>query len=202
VTRILTLKEIYERVVLQDDQPNINVGKFGKQYCTIPLRLLKSIIELYEHNKECCSEILEGLQHFIPVINDYFSLMVTFKKNIQESEITLILFESFTLPNKEKVRATKSYYNAPIFSDIAVYMDPEQDFNTFGGYCFAKVLLFVRVILTTATMIDLALICWYDFKYPSAPSKFYKYECPHLQLTKIYNMIPVQSINHIVHIVP
>ncbi|CAG8767324.1 35428_t:CDS:2, partial [Racocetra persica] len=157
VTRSLTLKEIYEHIVLQGDQPKINAGKFGKQYCTIPLHLLKSIIELYKH-EEYCSEILEGLQHFGPALNEYFNLMFTLKKNIEESEITLILFESFILPNKENVRATKSYYNTSMFSDIAIYMDSEQDFNTFGGYCFAKVLLLVRVVLKAATTFDLALI--------------------------------------------
>ncbi|CAG8828811.1 25945_t:CDS:2, partial [Gigaspora margarita] len=133
-TQTLTLKEIYERIVLQDDQTKINVGEFVKQYCTIPLHLFKSIIASYKHNKECCSEILEGLQHFIPAMNDYFDLMFTLEKNIEELKITLILFESLILSNKEKVRATKSYYNMPMFSDIAVYMDPEQDFNTFGEY--------------------------------------------------------------------
>ncbi|CAG8794744.1 7598_t:CDS:2, partial [Cetraspora pellucida] len=64
-------------------------------------------------------------------------------------------------------------------------MDPEEDeFETFDGFCFAK------VSLKDTMTFDLALVCWYDFKFPNTPSKFYKYECPYLQLTDIYNMIP------------
>ncbi|CAG8620050.1 19146_t:CDS:2, partial [Gigaspora rosea] len=145
VIRMLTHKEVYECIVLQNNQPKINTGKF---------------------------EILEGLLHFIPALNNYFDL--TFKKNISESEITLILFEFFKLPNKEQVRATKNYYNNAMFSNIAIYMDTEQEIETCGGYCFAKVLLLVHVVLKNGIIFNLALVRWYDFKFSNAPSKFYK----------------------------
>ncbi|CAG8471697.1 36875_t:CDS:2 [Gigaspora margarita] len=137
----------------------ISLGNIPTKFCNKPkAKALVGLIPILQ-------EILEGLQHFIPAMNDYFDLIFTLEKNIEESKITLILFESLTLPNKKKVRATKSYYNMPIFSDIAVYMDPEQDFNTFGRYCFAKVLLLVHVVLKSATTFDLALICWYILNF-------------------------------------
>ncbi|CAG8769259.1 20493_t:CDS:1, partial [Racocetra persica] len=86
--------------------------------------------------EEHTSEILEGLDHLVPAINEYFDLISVF---VDESEIVFILYESFTLPNKEQVRATGHYHNMPVFSNIAIYMDSEQkDFETFNGYCFAK----------------------------------------------------------------
>ncbi|CAG8785533.1 3575_t:CDS:2, partial [Cetraspora pellucida] len=101
-TRILTLKEIYKHIVLQNDKPKINMGKFGKSYCTMPLHLLSPIIELYEDDNECSPEILEGLKQFISTMKDYLNLIPAFEKNIKESEIMLHLYESFTLPNKDQ----------------------------------------------------------------------------------------------------
>ncbi|CAG8714629.1 12675_t:CDS:2 [Cetraspora pellucida] len=124
----------------------------------MPLHLLSSIIELYENDNECSPEILEGLKQFISTMKDYLNLIPAFEKNIKESEITLHLYVSFTLPNKDQVRATKNYHNAPMFSDIAVYMDSEQEIKTFSGYCFAKVLLLVCIELENTTTLNLALI--------------------------------------------
>ncbi|CAG8823047.1 33751_t:CDS:1, partial [Racocetra persica] len=50
------------------------------------------------------------------------------------------------------------------------------------------VLLLVRIVLEDTLTFDLALIRWYDFKHPNATLKFYKYRCPYLQFTNIYNM--------------
>ncbi|CAG8532864.1 31_t:CDS:2 [Dentiscutata heterogama] len=162
VTQTLTLKNIYRHILLQNgrSKPKEDIGKFGKKYFTIPQHLLKSLIDIYKHDEECTFEILDGLCHLVPAMNDYFDLMSVFEEDIKKSEIIFILYESFTLTNKEQIRATNNYYNMPMFSNIAVYMDSEQkEFETFNGYCFAK-------------------------------------------LTNIYNLIPVESINNLVHIVP
>jgi len=47
--------------------------------------------------------------------------------------------------------------------------------------------------------IKLALIQWYDFKLQNTP---YKYGCPYMKLVDIYNIIEVDAIQDIVHIIP
>jgi hypothetical protein len=47
--------------------------------------------------------------------------------------------------------------------------------------------------------INLALIQWYDFKLQKAP---YKYGCPHLKLVEIYNVVKIETIQDIIHIIP
>ncbi|CAG8823484.1 519_t:CDS:1, partial [Gigaspora rosea] len=138
ITRTLTLKGIYEHILSQNGQTNAkkNAKKFGKDYCIITRHLLRSIIEKYKHNEEHTLEILEGLCNLVPTMNDYFDHISVFERDIEESEMTFILYESFTLPNEEQVRATNHYHNMPVFSNIAVYMDSEQ--KEFNGYCFAK----------------------------------------------------------------
>ncbi|RIB06156.1 hypothetical protein C2G38_2054209 [Gigaspora rosea] len=202
VVRTITIND---HIVSENYQSEIKkkFGQFGKKYCTIPLHLLRSLVEQYEHDEESVTEILEGLRHLAPAINDYFKLVPSMhEKNIEESEATLILYESFTLSNKEQVRVSKNFYNAPMFSDVAILMDSEQEFEVCDGYCFAKVLLLIRIIFKNTLTFNLALVRWYDFKHPNIPSKFYKFGCPYLQLTSIYNIIPIESINNIVHVVP
>ncbi|CAG8803540.1 10720_t:CDS:2, partial [Racocetra persica] len=171
--------DIYKHIVpkIYQSKSKKDMGNFGKKYCTIPLRLLKSLVESYKHDEESIPEILEGLRHFIPALNDYFKLLPPMSETqMEKTGANLILYESFALTNNEQVRATKNYYNAPMFSDVAVFMDSEQEkFETYDGYCFAKVLLLVRIVLENTSIFDLALIRWYDFKYPNIPSKFYKY---------------------------
>ncbi len=47
--------------------------------------------------------------------------------------------------------------------------------------------------------LNLALVQWYDFKFQDLP---YVHECSLLKLTEIYNIIDIEAIQDIVHIVP
>ena len=49
------------------------------------------------------------------------------------------------------------------------------------------------------TSYRLALIQWYDFKSKKTP---YMYECAYLKSTEIYNLVDVEAIHNIVHIIP
>ena len=47
--------------------------------------------------------------------------------------------------------------------------------------------------------LKLALIQWYDFKSEKTP---YKYECTYIKLTEIFNIVNIEAIYDIVHIIP
>ncbi|CAG8751978.1 11674_t:CDS:1, partial [Ambispora leptoticha] len=97
------------------------------------------LIESYEYEQVYVPEILKELHNLVPAMNDYFNLVPTVKRQIEESELTFILYESFVLPNKERVRATKNFYNELMFSNVSIHIDPEQDeFKKFDRFCFAK----------------------------------------------------------------
>ena len=49
--------------------------------------------------------------------------------------------------------------------------------------------------------LKLALIQWYDFKYINNQSHF-RLDYPYIKITDLYNLIPIESINETVHIVP
>ena len=65
---------------------------------------------------------------------------------------------------------------------------------------FIKVLLIVKIkIIGRNISLNLALIQWYDFKSQKNP---YLYGCPLLKFTEIYNLVDIEAIQDIVHIIP
>jgi hypothetical protein len=48
-------------------------------------------------------------------------------------------------------------------------------------------------------LLQLALVQWYDFKLKRTP---YKYECAYIKLTDIYNIVEIEAIHDIVHVIP
>ncbi|UZO03189.1 uncharacterized protein OCT59_023598 [Rhizophagus irregularis] len=75
--------------------------------------------------------------------------------------------------------ATLSFNNLPMFNDISIEIDESQleEFVTYDNSCFAKVLLLVQ-------------------------SKHFRLDCPYMKMTNLYNLIPIESINEIVHVIP
>ncbi|CAG8623497.1 4428_t:CDS:2 [Cetraspora pellucida] len=142
--------------------------------CNINKQILQRLlVELYEHDEESITEILEGLHHLAPALNDYFKVIPSMlEKNIEKSEATLILYESFALSNEEQVKTLKNYYNALMFNDIAISIDSEQKLKICDGYCFTKVLLLIHLIFKNTSTFNLALVHWYDFKHPNILQNF------------------------------
>ena len=48
---------------------------------------------------------------------------------------------------------------------------------------------------------DLAVVQWFDFKYQSEHLHI-KYGCPYVKLLDEYDIVPIETIADIVHIVP
>ncbi|RHZ79046.1 hypothetical protein Glove_152g118 [Diversispora epigaea] len=64
-----------------------------------------------------------------------------------------------------------------------------------NGVCFAQVLLITEIIMNYEEPMHLAL----DFK---SSVNLYLYECPLLKKTNIFNLIEIEAINDIMHIIP
>lgn len=61
--------------------------------------------------------------------------------------------------------------------------------------------MLINVEIEDYSSFDLALVQWYDFRYKNDARRLYKYDCPLLQLTDTYNVVPVESIIEVVQIV-
>ena len=61
--------------------------------------------------------------------------------------------------------------------------------------------MLINVNINSYSSFDLALICWYDFRYKNDVRRLYKYDCPWLQYTDIYTFVPVESIIELVQVI-
>ena len=61
--------------------------------------------------------------------------------------------------------------------------------------------MLISIEIENHTSFDLALVRWYDFRYKNDTRRLYKYDCPLLQLTDIYNVVPIESIIELVQII-
>ena len=61
--------------------------------------------------------------------------------------------------------------------------------------------MLINVEIEDYSSFDLALVRWYDFHYKNDAQRLYKYDCPLLQLTNIYNVVPIESIIELVQII-
>lgn len=61
--------------------------------------------------------------------------------------------------------------------------------------------MLINIKINGYSSFDLALIRWYDFRYKNDERRLYKYDCPWLQFTDMYNFVPVESIIELVQVI-
>ena len=61
--------------------------------------------------------------------------------------------------------------------------------------------MLVNIEIKNYSSFDFALVRWYNFRYKNDQRRLYKYGCPLLQFTNMYNVVPVDSIIELVHII-
>lgn len=109
---------------------------------TFLLRDFDEFFDNYKLNNALADEALMALEHFIPVLNEFFDLC----EDLTDAENAKIRWYSYTniTPSKDYIRATSRYYNEPSFSNVSINMSEEEseDYNTYEGACFGKVQYF------------------------------------------------------------
>ena len=61
--------------------------------------------------------------------------------------------------------------------------------------------MLININIEGYSSFNLALVQWYDFRYKNNNQRLYKYNCPLLQITNGYNVVPVESIIELVQVV-
>ncbi|CAB4480294.1 unnamed protein product [Rhizophagus irregularis] len=130
-------------------------------------------------------------------------------KNTQYNYNTLITkpFYSFTMSNKPNFNCKEyilamqqldlclnNFKNMYNFSDVEITMDVDYQGNYEETY-WGKVLCLVKLL-----SLEFALIQWYDY-FENIPENS-KFGCPYLKLENHYDLIPINSISNVVHIIP
>ncbi len=61
--------------------------------------------------------------------------------------------------------------------------------------------MLINIEIKDYSFFDLIFIQCYDFHYKNNQSRFYKYDCPLLQITNMYNVMLIKSIIELVQII-
>ncbi|RHZ88348.1 hypothetical protein Glove_23g39 [Diversispora epigaea] len=140
--------------------------------------------------------IIKGFNQFLECFDDFLDNILEVK-NIKECDI--IIYGTATLENGSIIRAKNKFHDKPWFSNVAISMDSNEssDYQSDEGLCYGKILLMAKIEIEEKPPLNLALVQWYDFKFEK---NSYLYNCPLLKLVELYNLIPIETIDNIVHI--
>ncbi|RHZ77311.1 hypothetical protein Glove_181g55 [Diversispora epigaea] len=142
--------------------------------------------------------MIKGFNQFLKCFDDFLDNILEVK-NIKECDI--IIYGTATLENGSIIRAKNKFHDKPWFSNVAISMDSNEssDYQSDEGLCYGKILLMAKIEIEEKPPLNLALVQWYDFKFEK---NSYLYNCPLLKLVELYNLIPIETIDNIVHIIP
>ncbi|RHZ87186.1 hypothetical protein Glove_40g155 [Diversispora epigaea] len=146
-------------------------------------------------------EIKLGFEKFLECLDVYLDFYDRKLSEHEEIDMIFHIYGGVTLKFGSIMRATNKFHKKPIFSNIAVEMNADEifEYTSDNGVCFAQVLLITEIIMNYEEPMHLALVQWYDFTSSVNP---YLYECPLLEKTNIFNLIEIEAINDIIHIIP
>jgi hypothetical protein len=142
--------------------------------------------------------MIKGFERFLECFDSFLEDIL---KVDDIEECNIIVYGKVTLENGSIIRAINKYHNKPWFSNVAISMDSDESSNyqSDEGLCYGKILLMVKIEIEKKPSLSLALVQWYDFKFQNNP---YLYYCPLLKLVDLYNLISIETIDNIVHIIP
>ena len=150
------------------------------------------------NNPNINNNMIKGFQQFLGCFDSFLEDILKVD-DIEECDITI--YSTVTLENGSIIRATNKNNNRLWLSDVAISMDSTEfsDYQSDEGLCYGKILLMSEIKIEKKPPLNLALVQWYDFKLQR---NSYLYNCPLLKLVELYNLIPIETIDNIVHIIP
>ncbi|RHZ76436.1 hypothetical protein Glove_197g25 [Diversispora epigaea] len=175
--------------------------KYSKKLYEFCIQNAEIYIQTRMNDPDLEKEMKLGFEKFLECLDVYLEI---YYKNLSEHEKIDMIFHIYggvTLKFGSIMRATNKFHKKPIFSNIAVEMNADEifEYTSDNGVCFAQVLLITEIIMNYEEPMHLALVQWYDFTSSVNP---YLYECPLLEKTNIFNLIEIEAINDIIHIIP
>ncbi|RHZ87944.1 hypothetical protein Glove_28g36 [Diversispora epigaea] len=175
--------------------------KYSKKLYEFCIQNAEIYIQIRINDPDLEKEMKLGFEKFLECLDVYLEI---YYKNLSEHEKIDMIFHIYggvMLKFGSIMCATNKFHKKPIFSNIAVEMNADEifEYTSDNGVCFAQVLLITEIIMNYEEPIHLALVQWYNFTSSVNP---YLYECPLLEKTNIFNLIEIEAINDIIHIIP
>ncbi|RHZ77437.1 hypothetical protein Glove_178g27 [Diversispora epigaea] len=175
--------------------------KYSKKLYEFCIQNAEIYIQTRMNDPDLEKEMKLGFEKFLKCLDAYLDFYDKKLSEHEEIDIKFHIYSGVTLKYGAKMCANNKFHKRPIFSNIAVEMNPDEifEYTSDNGVCFAQVLLITEIIMNYEEPMHLALVQWYDFKSSVNP---YLYECPLLEKTNIFNLIEIEAINDIIHIIP
>ncbi|KAF0369742.1 zn-finger domain-containing protein [Gigaspora margarita] len=165
---------LQQKKIIQFEHLNFIINK--TPWYSLKLYDINYIISQLEFDKLIPQETIQGFEYLQICIEDFLS---NIKKDSLNLNIQIEVFKNAKLKSEVIIRASPSYYKAPYYSNIAIKIDNEEQqiYINDNGYCYAKILLIIRLMFYDSQNIlqkyELALVNWYNFKYPDTLAKLY-----------------------------
>ncbi|RHZ87220.1 hypothetical protein Glove_38g69 [Diversispora epigaea] len=175
--------------------------KYSKKLYEFCIQNAEIYIQTRMNDPDLEKEMKLGFEKFLECLDAYLDFYDRKLSEHEEIDMIFHIYGGVTLKFGSIMRATNKFHKKPIFSNIAVEMNADEifEYTSDNGVCFAQVLLITEIIMNYEEPMHLALVQWYDFTSSVNP---YLYECPLLEKTNIFNLIEIEAINDIIHIIP
>ncbi|RHZ64118.1 hypothetical protein Glove_326g224 [Diversispora epigaea] len=136
--------------------------------------------------------IIKSFDQFLECFDDFLENILEIK-DIKECDI--IIYGTVTLENGSIIRAKNKFHDKLWFSNVAISIDSNEssDYQSDEGLCYGKILLMAKIEIKEKSLLNLALVQWYNFKFQK---NSYLYNCPLLKLVELYNLIPIETIDN------
>ncbi|RHZ89932.1 hypothetical protein Glove_9g7 [Diversispora epigaea] len=170
--------------------------KYSKKLYEFCIQNVEIYIQTRMNDPDLEKEMKLGFEKFLECLDAYLDFYNQKLSEHEEIDIKFRIYSGVTLKYGAKMRANNKFHKRPIFSNIAVEMNPDEifEYTSDNGVCFAQVLLITEIIMNYEEPMHLALVQWYDFKSSVNP---YLYECPLLEKTNIFNLIDESHLNRL-----
>ncbi|RHZ50884.1 hypothetical protein Glove_490g71 [Diversispora epigaea] len=175
--------------------------KYSKKLYEFCIQNAEIYIQTRMNDPDLEKEMKLGFEKFLECLDAYLDFYDRKLSEHEEIDMIFHIYGGVMLKFGSIMRATNKFHKKPIFSNIAVEMNADEifEYTSDNGVCFAQVLLITEIIMNYEEPMHLALVQWYDFTLSVNP---YLYECPLLEKTNIFNLIEIEAINDIIHIIP
>ncbi|RHZ88358.1 hypothetical protein Glove_23g256 [Diversispora epigaea] len=140
--------------------------KYSKKLYEFCIQNAEIYIQTRMNDPDLEKEMKLGFEKFLKCLDAYLDFYNQKLSEHEEIDIKFHIYSGVTLKFGSIMHATNKFHKKPIFSNIAVEMNPDEifEYTSDNGVCFAQVLLITEIIRNYEEPMHLALVQWYDFK--------------------------------------
>ncbi|RHZ58157.1 hypothetical protein Glove_375g76 [Diversispora epigaea] len=134
--------------------------KYSKKLYEFCIQNAEIYIQTRMNDPDLEKEMKLGFEKFLECLDAYLDFYDKKLSEHEEIDIKFRIYSGVTLKYGAKMRANNKFHKRPIFSNIAVEMNPDEifEYTSDNGVCFAQVLLITEIIMNYEEPMHLALV--------------------------------------------